>query len=101
MLQAVISKTYYTAKTYYTPPCGFGVRTVPLYLPACRKRRLKGGVRSSLVVTFAAAGCQGPRFYPAQGRNLDRDFCFMRTHVPPLGPQLRVPDTSAVKEKHD
>ena len=24
-------------------PCGFGVRIVPLYPPACRKRRLKGG----------------------------------------------------------
>jgi len=38
----------------------------------------KEGVRSSLVITFAAARCQGPRFYPGQGRNLNRDFCSMR-----------------------
>ena len=32
------------------------------------------GMRGSLVVRFAAARCQGPRFYPDQGRNLDQDF---------------------------
>src|SRR6218665_3490545 len=73
-------------------PCGFGVRIVLLYSPACRKRRLKGGVRGSLMVKFAAARCQGPRFYLGQGRNLDRDFCSMRTTVLPLGKQLLVPD---------
>ena len=68
------------------------VRIVSLHPPACRKRRLKGGVRGSLLVTFTAARCQGPRFYPGQGRNLDQDFCSMRTPVPPLGPQHRVPE---------
>ena len=34
--------------------CGFGVRIVPLYPLACRKRRLQGRVRLSLGVTFAA-----------------------------------------------
>src|SRR6218665_1008252 len=47
-------------------------------------------VHGSLVVKFAAARCQGPRFYLGQGRNLDRDFCSMRTTVPPLGKQLWV-----------
>src|SRR6218665_1290556 len=83
----------------YTP-CGFGVRIVPLYPPACRKRRLKGGVRGSLVVTFTAARCQGPKFYPGQGRNLDRDFCSMCTAVPPLGPQHRVPEPVPNLETH-
>src|SRR6218665_4039599 len=50
-------------------PRRFGVRIVLLYLFACRQRRLKGGVRGSLVVTFASARC--PWFYPGQGRNLD------------------------------
>ena len=62
--------------------CGFGVRIVPLYPPACRKRRLTGGMRGSLVVTFAAAKCQGPRFYLDQGRNLDQHFCSMRSCAP-------------------
>src|SRR6218665_3073322 len=53
--------------------CGFGVRIVPLYPPACRKRRLKGGVHGSLVVTFAAAINATVRG-STQGRNLDRDF---------------------------
>src|SRR6218665_1545124 len=39
-------------------------------------RRLKGGVRDSLVATSVAAICQGPRFYPGQGRNLDRVFYY-------------------------
>src|SRR6218665_2939474 len=38
--------------------CGFGVRIFPLYPCACRKRRLKGGVCGSLVLTFAAARCK-------------------------------------------
>src|SRR6218665_1060409 len=41
-------------------PCRFGVRIVLLQPPACRKRRLKGGVRGSLVATSTAARCQGP-----------------------------------------
>src|SRR6218665_2744713 len=81
-------------------PCGFGVRIVPLYPPACRKRRLKGGVHGSLVVTFMAARCQCPRFYPGQGRNLDRDFCSMCTYVPPLGSQHRVPEPVPSLETH-
>src|SRR6218665_1781074 len=81
-------------------PCRFGVRIVLLYPPACRKRRVKGGVRGSLVVTFAAARCQGPRFYPGQGRNSDRNFYFMRTTVPPLGPQHRVPEPVPSLETH-
>src|SRR6218665_1365340 len=59
----------------------FGVRIVLLLPPACRKRRLKGGVRCSLVATSAAARCEGPRSYPGQGRNLDRVFCSTRTSV--------------------
>jgi len=76
-------------------------------------------VRGNLVVTFAAARCQVPRFYLDQGTNLDRDFCSMHTTVPPLGPHNRVlepvpslethlesekvkgADTSAVKKKHE
>src|SRR6218665_2884180 len=70
-------------------------------------------MRGSLVAISASARCQGPRFYPGQGRNLDRVFCTMRTAVPPLGPQHWVPEpvpslrthlnrpTSAVKKKHD
>src|SRR6218665_3608257 len=45
-----------------------------------------------LHVTLAAARFQGPRFYPGQGRNLDRYFCSMHTPVPSLGPQHRVPE---------
>src|SRR6218665_2352042 len=85
---------------YFYSPCGFGVRIVLLYSPACRKRRLKGGGRGSLMVKFAAARCQGPRFYPGQGRNLDRDFCSMRPFVPPLGPQHRVPEPVPSLETH-
>src|SRR6218665_2113627 len=81
-------------------PCGFGVRIVPLYPPAYRKRRLKGGVRGSPVVTFAAARCQDPKFHPGQGRNLDRDFCFMRTPVPTLGPKHQVPEPVPSLETH-
>src|SRR6218665_2015853 len=55
---------------------------------------------SSLVVTFAAARFQGPRFYPGQGRNLDRDFCSMYTSVPPLGPQHGVPESVPILETH-
>src|SRR6218665_3843698 len=62
-------------------PCRFGARIVLLHPPACRKRRLKGGVHGSLVATSVAARCQGPRYYPGQGRNLDRVFCSMRTAV--------------------
>src|SRR6218665_2683550 len=80
--------------------CGFGVRIVPLYPPACRKRRLTGGMRGSLVVTFAAAKCQGPRFYLDQGRNLDQHFCSMRTPVLLLGPQHRVPEPVPSLETH-
>src|SRR6218665_3965725 len=85
-----------------TNHCGFGVRIVSLYPPACRKRRLKGGVRGSLVLSFAAARCQGPRFYLGHGRNLDRDFCSMHTPVPvpPLGPQHRVPEPVPSLETH-
>src|SRR6218665_2580705 len=86
--------------TLSVTPCWFGVRIDPLYPPACRKRRLKGGVRSNLVVTLAAARFQGPRFYPGQGINLDRDFCSMHTPVPPLGPQHRVPEPVPSLETH-
>src|SRR6218665_1163703 len=68
--------------------------------PACRKRRLKGGVRGSLVATSAAARFQGPRFYHGQGRNLDQVFCSMRTAVPPLGSQHRVPESVPSLETH-
>src|SRR6218665_3561682 len=81
-------------------PCKFGVRLVPLYPPACRKRRLKGRVRGSIVATSAAARCQDPRFYPGQGRNFDRVFCSMCTAVPPLGPQYRVPEPVPSLETH-
>src|SRR6218665_2924724 len=86
--------------TLSVTPCWFGVRIVPLYPPACRKRRLKGGVRSNLVVTLAAARFQGPRFYPGQGINLDRDFCSMHTPVPPLGPKHQVPEPVPSLETH-
>src|SRR6218665_3381172 len=39
----------------------------------------------------AARPAHGSRFYPGHGRNLDRVFCSMRTAVPPLGPQHRIP----------
>src|SRR6218665_3417048 len=81
-------------------PCGFWVRIVPLYPPACHKRRLKDGVRGSLVVTFAAARCQGPKFYPGHCRNSDRDCCSMRTPVPSLIPQHRVPEPVPSLETH-
>ena len=81
-------------------PCRFGVRIVLLQPPACRKRRLKGWVRGSLVATSAAARCQGSRFYPGQGRNLDRVFCSMRTAVPPPEPQHRVPEPVPSLENH-
>src|SRR6218665_689709 len=81
-------------------PCRFGVRIVLLQPPACSKRRLKGGVRGSLMATSAATRCQGPRFYPGQGRNLDRVFCSIRTAVPPLGPQHRVPEPVPSLETH-
>src|SRR6218665_2024526 len=81
-------------------PCGFGVRIVPLFPPACHKRQLKEWVRGSPVVTLAAATFQGPRFYPGQGRNLDRDFCSMHTPVLPLGPQHRVPEPVPSLETH-
>src|SRR6218665_1991753 len=81
-------------------PCGFGVRIVPLYPPACHKRRLKGGVRGRLVLTFAAARCQGLGFYPGQGGGLDRDFCSKRTPAPPLGPQHRLPEPVPSLETH-
>src|SRR6218665_1191846 len=97
--KALQLKTYLLLTLSITP-CWFGIRIVPLYPPACRKRRLKGGVRSSLVVTLAAARFQGPRFYPGQGRNLDRDFCSVRTPVPPLGPQHRVPEPVPSLETH-
>src|SRR6218665_48649 len=86
------SYIYISIGYIYNFPCRFGVRIFLLYHSACRKRRLKGGVHGSLVVKFAAARCQGPRFYLGQGRNLDRDFCSMRTTVPPLGKQLWVPE---------
>src|SRR6218665_614413 len=68
--------------------------------PACRKRRLKGGMRGSLVATSAAARCQGLRVYHGQGRNLDQVFCSMRTAVRPLGPQHRVPEPVPSLESH-
>src|SRR6218665_2641983 len=85
---------------YFSTLCRFWVRIVLLLPPACRKRRLKGGVRCSLVATSAAARCQGPRSYPGQGRNLDRVFCSMRSAVPPLGPQHRVPQPVPSRETH-
>src|SRR6218665_613355 len=60
---------------HYHAPCGFGVRIVPLYPPACRKRRLKGGwVLCSLVVTVAAIRLQGPRFKPHPGQKSEMRF---------------------------
>src|SRR6218665_3878000 len=38
--------------------------------------------------------------YHGQGRNLDRDFCSMRTTVSPLGPQHRVPEPVPSLETH-
>ena len=78
----------------------FGVRIVMLYPTACRKRRLKGGVRGNLVPTSATNRCQGPRFYHGQGRNLDQVFCSMRTAVPPPGPQHQVPEPVPSLETH-
>ena len=60
----------------------------------------KEGVCGSLVVIFAAAGCQGPRFYPGQGRNLDRDLCSIRTPVLPLGAQHWVTEPVPSLETH-
>src|SRR6218665_3199654 len=43
--------------------------------PACRKRRLKGGVRGSLVATSAAARCQGPiEVLPRPGQKFGSSF---------------------------
>jgi len=33
---------------HYTHPCGFGVGIIPLYPPACRKRRLIGDALLSI-----------------------------------------------------
>src|SRR6218665_1133879 len=95
-------RTYiYYYKLYSITPAGSGLELSRcILLHACRKRRLKGGVCGSLVVTFAAARCQGPRLYPGQGRNLDRNFCSMRTPVPPLGSQHRVPEPVPSLENH-
>src|SRR6218665_510674 len=41
-----------------------------------------------------------PRFYPSQGRNLDRVFCSMCTAVPPVEPQHRVPEPVPSLETH-
>src|SRR6218665_2172652 len=71
-----------------------------IYMYACRKRRLKGRVRGSLVATSAAARCQGPRFYNGQGSNLDRVFCCMCTAAPHLGPRHRVPEPVPSLETH-
>src|SRR6218665_59438 len=52
-----------------SPPvvtCGFGVRIVPLYPPACR----------SLAVTFAAIRLRGPRFKPRPGKTFETRFVF-------------------------
>ena len=68
--------------------------------PACRKRRIKEGVHSSLMVTFAATRFQGPSFYHGQGKNLERDFCSMCTSVPSLGPQHLVPESVPSLETH-
>ena len=54
--------------------CEFGVRIVPLYPPACRKRRLKGGVHCSLVVTFAAIRLLCPRFKLRPGQKFQTRF---------------------------
>src|SRR6218665_2532029 len=60
---------------FHYQPCGFGVRSVPLYPPACRKRRLKGGwVHCSLAVTVAAIILQGPSFKPQPGQKSEMRF---------------------------
>jgi len=57
------------------------------------------GVHRSLVVTFLAIRLfRG--LIPGQGRNLKRDFCFMRTPAPALGPQHRVPEPVPRLETH-
>src|SRR6218665_2896577 len=65
---------YYYCFLPKVEPCGFGVRIVLLYPPACHKRRLKGGVSGILVVTFTAARCQGSRFVPWPGQKFGPRF---------------------------
>src|SRR6218665_3574966 len=96
VIQDLIAWLYRTTCTH----CGFGIRIVPLYPPACRKRLLKVGVHGSLVVTFAATRFQGTRFYPGQERNFDRNFCSMCTSIPLLGPQLQVREPVPSLETH-
>ena len=56
MYMYVLVCVYMYVCIYYIiiDPLQFGVRIVPVYPPACRKRRLKGGVHGSVVVTFTA-----------------------------------------------
>src|SRR6218665_2947705 len=49
---------------------------------------------------YTCVRCQGPRFYPGQGRNLDGVFCSICTAVPPLGPQHRVSEPVLSLETH-
>ena len=81
-------------------PAGSGLELFRCILLHVVRDDKKEGVRGSLVVTFATTKCQGLRFYLGQGRNLDRDFCSMRTPVPPLGPQHRVPEPVPSLETH-
>ena len=61
VLLSLFSLLKQTMKMLKDMSVGVRVRIVALCPPACRKRRVKGGVSGSLVVTFAGARCQGPR----------------------------------------
>src|SRR6218665_1892651 len=47
-----------------------------------------------------APGGTCARYATGQGGNLKRDFCFMRTHAPPLGPQHRISEPVPSLETH-
>ena len=58
-----------------------------------------GVCRSLVVTTFARpSDCKVRGSNPVQGRK--RDFCFMHTLAPPLGPQHRVPEPVPSLETH-
>src|SRR6218665_1609973 len=103
-------------------PYEFGVRIVPLYPPVCRKRQLKGGVRRSLVVTFAAIRLRGLRFKPHPQQKFETRFLLhahpmlrlwdhnielpepvpkLETHHQQVEGRSNGADTSITKKKHE
>src|SRR6218665_3201424 len=85
------SESLYTSR-YSAHPCRFGVRIVLLSPPACRKRRLKGGVRGSLMPRSEALT------RPEQ--KIGSSFLLHAHRCPPLGPQHREPEPVPSLETH-